>query len=282
MRLVALVWLSGMLALAPLRCSAEPACGAAEARARVEVARPELTLADMLAPGACARWQQAAAQISLGAAPRPGGVRVIEGGHVRRWLDELALANRVPGTVGDMKIPERIVVMRAGGTKPCAEIARFVFSAAAPETTSWNSPRPTVVNCAAAGGVPEDAPLELLRTAWNAGLQRWEFALRCVRPGDCVPFLVWAQGEKPPSAALANARHDELVTADSTGTRGARLVQPGQTAMLTWEQAGIRIVLPVTCLDAGALGQTVRVRFKNAARIVRAEVVGAGALRTSL
>jgi flagella basal body P-ring formation protein FlgA len=63
---------------------------------------------------------------------------------------------------------------------------------------------------------------------------------------------------------------------------GERLVKPGQTAMLTWEQAGIRVVLPVTCLDAGGLGQFVRVRFKNAARTLWAEVIGESTLRASL
>jgi hypothetical protein len=41
-------------------------------------------------------------------------------------------------------------------------------------------------------------------------------------------------------------------------------------------------VLPVTCLEAGGLGQFVRIRFKNAARTLRAEIVGAGMLRASL
>jgi flagella basal body P-ring formation protein FlgA len=59
-------------------------------------------------------------------------------------------------------------------------------------------------------------------------------------------------------------------------------VQRGQTAMLTWEQGGIRVVLPVTCLEAGAAGQFVLVRFQNAPRTVRAEVVGAGEVRVSL
>jgi len=66
------------------------------------------------------------------------------------------------------------------------------------------------------------------------------------------------------------------------GSGAERLVKPGQTATLTWEQAGLRIVLPVTCLDAGGLGQFVRVRFKNAARILRAEVMGKAILRASL
>jgi flagella basal body P-ring formation protein FlgA len=69
-------------------------------------------------------------------------------------------------------------------------------------------------------------------------------------------------------------------TAAGTGT--GQLIKPGQTATLTWEQSGIRVVLPVTCLDGGGLGQLVRIRFKNGAQTLRAEVVGAGSLRAGL
>jgi flagella basal body P-ring formation protein FlgA len=60
------------------------------------------------------------------------------------------------------------------------------------------------------------------------------------------------------------------------------LVKPGQIVTLTWDQRGIRIVLPVTCLDAGGMGQFVRVRLQNAPRVLRAEVVGQAMLRASL
>jgi len=51
--------------------------------------------------------------------------------------------------------------------------------------------------------------------------------------------------------------------------------------MLTWEQAGLRMVLR-NLPEAGGLGQFVRVRFKNAPGTLRAEVVGAGSVRASL
>jgi hypothetical protein len=38
----------------------------------------------------------------------------------------------------------------------------------------------------------------------------------------------------------------------------------------------------VTCLDSGAAGQLVRVRFQNAPGILRAEVVGKAMLRAKL
>jgi flagella basal body P-ring formation protein FlgA len=41
-------------------------------------------------------------------------------------------------------------------------------------------------------------------------------------------------------------------------------------------------VLPVTCLEAGALGQVVRVRLKNVARTMRGEVMSDGTLQARL
>jgi hypothetical protein len=292
-RLAIALW-SGMFAVASLPCGAEPACTDVAVEASVEAGRGELTLADLLGRDTCPRLRDAAEQVSLGALPRAGSVRVLDGRQVRRLLEGLEGGSLIPGKTAGMKIPERIVVQRAGAIKSCAEISRFVASSAPPqEIESVHGGWQRELDCAAARSIPEDASLELTKTVWNGALQRWEFALRCARPEDCVPFLVWArEGKKHPSQAgnaqsgtvrslTASAESSAQALAKS-GSGTVRLVKPGQTATLTWDQAGIRVVLPVTCLDAGGLGQFVRVRFKNAARMMRAEVVGAGTLRASL
>jgi hypothetical protein len=168
-------------------------------------------------------------------------------------------------------------------TKSCAEIGSFVAGAAPargmPAAIRWSKD----LNCAAATRIPADSVLTLTKVFRNAALRRWEFTLRCGRSVDCVPFLVWAHDG---TAALslsrvANVRGDGREE-KAGGSGSERMVAPGQTATLTWEQGGIRVVLPVTCLEAGALGQFVQVRFKNVARVLRAEVVGKAALRVSL
>jgi hypothetical protein len=276
------IWLmSGVVGAAFLPCGAGAACAPLELRARVEVANSDLTLADLLAEGSCAQFQQAAAQVSLGRTPRAGSVRVLDGAQVRQLLAGLADGVVGPGKTVALKIPERIVVERAGAAKSCGEIARFVAGAApAPAGNSASNRWQEDLNCAAARAIPENAQLELTRTAWNVAAQRWEFALRCVRPEDCVPFLVWAGGEKlsplPVSAAAVSLAPQAIASIVE------RLVKPGQTATLTWDGAGIRIVLPVTCLEAGGAGQFVRVKVKNGARILRAEVLGDGTLRANL
>ncbi len=238
--------------------------------------------------------RDAAARVSLGVAPRAGSARVLDGRQIRQRLEELAAVSLNLGARLNLEkeisvqVPERIVVRRAGAMKSCAEIASLLAGAAPTRGATiargqWRED----LNCAAARDIAENAALELSKTAWNAASQRWEFTLRCARPEECVPFLVWTREEKMPPASDAQggggARSGKIREVAKGGGNGAeRLVKPGQTATLTWEQAGLRIVLPVTCLDAGGLGQFVRVRFKNAARTLRAEVMGKAILRASL
>lgn len=293
MKCLAVVLISAMVAAGSQRCGAEQACREAAVEASVEAGPGELTLADLLARGACPQLREAAARVSLGAAPRPGSVRVLEGREICRLLETLGGGSANLGNTSGMQIPERIVVKRRGATKSCAEIAQFVAGAAsAQDMTNVPSRWREDLDCAAARGIPEETPLKLTKTSWSAASERWEFLLRCARPEDCVPFLVWVHEPKASFAGMAWARRGtgQGVSASTesaprlrTGvSRAERLVEPGQTATLTWDQAGIRVVLPVICLDAGALGEVVRVRLKSAARILRAEVVGAGTLRASL
>ncbi|MGO9439447.1 MAG: flagella basal body P-ring formation protein FlgA [Terriglobales bacterium] len=285
---------SGIFAAGSVPCAAEPVCTEVTVEARVEAGSGRLTLADLLAPGACLQLRQAAMQVILGTAPQPGSARVLDGRRVRLLLEGLASRTEQNVKAARLQIPERIVIKREETTKSCSQIAGFLAAAtstgdraAIPHRWQEN------LDCAGARGIPQTAPLELTRTTWNAALQRWDFALRCARPEDCVPFLVWVRQEETTSSIqdaggrVGGGRDATLPAASSIRTEpGAStpgsLVKPGQTAMLTWEQAGIRVVLPVTCLDAGGLGQFVRVRFKNAAGTLRAEVVGEGSLRASL
>jgi hypothetical protein len=278
----------GVFAVASVPIAAEPACTEMAVAASVEAVREDLTLADLL-HGAGPQLQEAAAQVSLGAAPRAGSVRVLDGIRVRAMLEEFAGAGFSEKQISAIVIPERIVVRRAGGTKSCTEIARFVVDAAPSQNAGAPAWEQKNLDCAAARAIPEAAPLELTQTAWNAALQRWEFSLRCARAGDCVPFLVWS-GE--PAAvdgiSRSRARRHFTLSTDSSGSHssvgaaGELTIRRGQTATLVWDQAGIRVVLPVTCLDAGGVGQVVRVQLKNGPRILRAEVVSEGMLRAAL
>jgi hypothetical protein len=293
MRRFAMMFVSAAVAVAALHCEAEPVCTQAAVQKRVGTVRPALTLADLLSAESCPQLLASAEQVSLGAAPRAGSVRVLDGREVRRLLAVLNGGGLTLKELAGMQIPERIVVQRAGATKSCAEIAEFIASVATSQKGAQSASRwQEELNCAAVQGIPEDAPLELTKSDWSPALQRWEFALRCARPEDCVPFLVWV-GDKTTADQVANAQnrivgHFTFWTKSSSrgvaenGLDSKNLVKRGQTATLTWDDAGIRVVVPVTCLDAGGLGQFVRVRLQNATRILQAEVVGEGTLRARL
>jgi hypothetical protein len=278
----------GAFGVAPGYCWAAPACAAVAVDARVEVAQGELTLADLLGPGSCRQLREAAAQVKLGAMPRPGSVRVLDGGGIRRLLKQLAEQDSMLAGIVGAQIPQRVVVRRAGAAISCAQIARLVEDSAGSQNGAVNGAaagkRESDLDCAGARGVPEGAALEITGSSWNAALQRREFRLRCLHAEDCVPFLVWVH-EAPPGSSPEHsyvAAEKPFVPAGG-GVGGADLlVKAGQTATLIWEGAGIRVVLPVTCLDAGGRGEFVRVRFKNTARVLRAEVLGDGTLRASL
>jgi hypothetical protein len=293
MKRLCLVLITIGLAVAGLPCVAETACRGLVVRGLVEVGEGELTLADLLGPGTCPEWYRAAAQVSLGMVPKAGSGRVIEGGEIRRLLDTLtereaagSKAMLREAASREVQVPERVVVRQARAFKSCAEIADFV-SAAMRAEGEWsggegkNQNKDQTLDCAAARTIPEDASLELLKTIWNAGLERREFGLRCLHSEDCIPFLVWER--EPAAAARAGGfLRGRKTEGGNAGNEASRLIKRGQTVMLTWEQAGIRVVLPVTCLEAGGLGEFVRVRFKYAPGTLRAEVVGAGAVRASL
>lgn len=268
----AIVLLVALMAFADAAYAAE--CRIPQFRESVEVGPGKLSLADLLPPGNCPALYQAAARVSLGEAPHKGSERVLEGAEIRMRFEQLASYLANAGDIGPAvpeRIPERIVVRLAETGMACGEVASFL-AGAVPDLArdaGWQSG----LHCAGARNVTAGAQLSLKKTSWNPLLGRREFVLRCQGAGGCVPFLVWlapASNDAALSTPVAQIQPEDPV------------VKRGQTAMLTWDQGGIRVVVPVTCLEAGGIGQSIRVRIENAARTLRAEVVGAGALRVSL
>ena len=292
---------SATLVLAAAAGAAQNACREVTVQAAVVVSGEELTLMDLLGKELCAELRAAAERVALGASPRAGAMRVFDGGEVLRRVEDLGFA--VLGDELAVRIPERIVVQRGGAMKSCSEIAGFVGAAsfsrefasrAGVGGGNRNRNKVQVLDCAAARSIPEEAGLELTKSSWDASLQRWEFELRCSLAEKCVPFLVWLEEQSRVAAGIANARAgfaDAPLWAASAGGVAraipvareiAWLVKPGQTATLNWDARGIRIVLRVTCLDAGAAGDMVRVRFNDTSRVLRAQVMANGTLRAGL
>lgn len=280
----------------------------------VEIQSGNLSLADLLMPDTCSELRQAAAQLPLGATPLPGSVRVLEGREVRSALQKLVGSE--PGRVraAGMQVPERISVRRSGAHITCQEIAAVIEKDLRKRQPGKAGPsgQPIVgdllaegpskknLDCSAAAHVPQGVSLEVANSSWDQALRSWNFSLHCLRPGECVPFLVRLPSQNPALTAGRNspatARVRTVLPVLVSGkvspqdrerkelgirSQAAALVKSGQTATLIWDQEGIRLTLPVVCLEPGEAGQFVRTRLKGGGRIVRAQVMSTGMLRAA-
>lgn len=259
----------------------EGQCRSLKFQEQVEVAGGELKLSDLLAAGTCAPLRSMASHVSLGRGPRMGSVRVLSGDEIRTLVDVLLHRQEFPSGL-PVEVPRRILVGRQAPVKSCAEITRDIVS-----SPSDNLPSGIPVedfDCAAAG-IPQGASLEVAKTKWEPLLERWQFTLRCQRSEDCLPFLVWARTKKPSNHPLgvddgggATLRTAGWLARSPAPFGSGDLIKRGQRALLRWEQGGIRVVVPVICLEGGGVGEWVRVRLGNKAQTMRAEVLGDGTL----
>ena len=251
-------------------------------KANVEVAGPELSLADLLLEDRlsgehCPGWLGAARRVRLGSAPLEGSVRVLEGSDVRVLLLRAAPA---AGELFLDTVPDRISVRRAGRRASCADIARAMSPHSGPiaPESDQDAPAPPATSCGAADRISRDASLEQTKKAWISAGSRWLLA-ECVRPADCVPFLVRGpvSDTEPQSTSLLPSL-PPVRAATPLPARNS-LIRPGQKARLLWDEDGIRLLVPAISLDRGEAGETVRARILRSGRIVRAIVTGAGELK---
>ena len=257
------------------------------------------TLADLISRDSCAEILRAASEIHLGKTPMAGSPRIFEREQIRLLLLSLNAHNpRNRAELYVVEVPERITVYRAGARMSCQKLAEALTEIAKshPLSEPWLTGASTQeLDCGSVIYVPYSTQLELTKAFWNTATHTWEFSLRCSHASDCVPFLVRTRGSKadpPASAALHNVNltisYDDLapsrlitpaIQLRSESKNLDIVVRPGQTAKMLWDQAGIRMTLPVICLDQGSVGSSVRVRVKNGTRVLSAEVVSARVLR---
>jgi len=290
----------------------QPACTVTVLK-NVEVAKGEFSLADLFAPGACPAWLERAARVRLGKTPTGASTRVLAGDRVRelvqtfvvqapqnRSLDESP--DNSASATAILNIPQRITVRGTDTFASCADIVADIGaderisatldrrSAENGSVAPWELPAGSAVaetDCGIAAHIPREASLAILKTVWDGANRTWNISIRCVRPGDCSPFLLRVSGSnllkmalpaRPKTSETAVA-HPLLRPVEVSRVAGEISVRPGQTVTLIWDQAGIRAVVPVICLDHGGLGQQVRARIPRGGRVVRAIVLSAGRLQ---
>lgn len=243
----------------------------------VEVSRPDVFLSDLLAPGSCSHLRQAAARMRLGAAPRAGSLRVLDGDEVNAMLSRLLPAANQSWSAPGAVVPARVVIRRAGVRSACSFVG-----AAIPETSSPTAASPGS-SCAFPMRLSADASLDILRRAWDPALHRWNVFARCTDPAECVLFLLRTTSDAAPPDATRTTRQVTApgVSVPAQPDFATPLVRPGQGATLVWEAGGIRMTVRAVSLDHGARGEIVRARIVGAERVVRAVVWSGGELRVS-
>jgi hypothetical protein len=253
----------------------------ATVRARVEVDAGNFSLADLLDRVACPGLLGVAGQMRLGSAPLAGSPRVFQGLEIRSLLrdakERLDGVDHASAITMTMHVPERVTVRRAGSRASCAEIGQGILGSPATGPAAKRSSLDDA-DCALSGQIPQGAPLEPTKTVWDAARNSWDVTLRCVHPGDCVPFQVRFPGRESIPENVVSDRPGPVI---GNRAAGKPLVLPGEAVSLLWDQDGVRVVVQAVCLDPGGIGETVRARLPQSGRILRAVVVGAGELRVS-
>lgn len=259
-------------------CAALSPCGWGEAscpavvRSEVEISSAEYSLADLLGPDACPALSRAAARMRLGRSPLAGSPRVFVGEELRTQLDKIM--RRDPGLRGgSVQVPERVIVRAAGERISCGEIWRQLAGLSSNESYA--------LACGGAERVARNAGFEIVRRSWDPAQENWNVVARCRRPGDCVPFLLRVRGAAASKVGMERLKPERRAARAALDAAGPRemVVRPGQRAILLWEQNGIRLTIPVICLDGGAKGETVQARVRSGGRTLRAVVVDAETLR---
>jgi hypothetical protein len=99
-----------------------------------------------------------------------------------------------------------------------------------------------------------------------------EFRLRCSKRSQCGAFLARVN--------LSPAQRREFASAKPSPPNGrARsavlaLARQGRPARMAWQGNGIRLSIPVMCLQTGGLGDRIRVRDRNGRSFFVARVIG--------
>jgi hypothetical protein len=117
--------------------------------------------------------------------------------------------------------------------------------------------------------------LRVSMVCWDADLERAQFQLECREPGQCIPFLAYA------NAGRSTAMGSEKIAGSScrspsrprTATSAARkdVIRVGDRATVAFHGSHLHMTALVTCLERGAEGAIIRVRNRDG-QIFRARV----------
>ncbi len=119
--------------------------------------------------------------------------------------------------------------------------------------------------------------LRVSMVCWDADLARAQFQMECRGPGQCVPFLAYADAGRSTAMgseriAGSSCRNVSPSRSSHPSTRKA-IVRVGDQATVLFRGSKLRLTSLVTCLERGAEGDLIRVRNLDG-QIFRARVSG--------
>jgi len=269
----------GLLAilLVPYAASADAACTNFALAAEQEIGGGPLTLAALLPACAPAEVVSAAERIALGAAPRAGVVRILQREAILRAMEKSGLA------AGAFRIPAEVVVRRSGRRVSREEVLSVVRKALAKLGIACaEALRAEEIQFEANVQLPdESARLVVTQIEIDPALGRVRFRLHEQKASSVPPVFVTA------ALALLGELRRKMETSGSGGGRvrrqsaGPVLIRSGQVARIRMHSRDLEILVDVTPLESGRLGETIRVRLPDTGKILRAQVLSGGALEAS-
>ena len=153
-------------------------------------------------------------------------------------------------------------------------------SVACVKSSCWGSMKSTFP-----GVIPAAASrtLKVSMVCWDAERGRAQFQLECREPGQCVPFLAYADAGR--STAMGSEKIDGSSCRNSRqrfapfSTRKA-IIRPGDRATVLFRGSQLNLTSLVTCLERGAAGDVIRVRNQDG-QVFRARILLPPGLRHS-
>ncbi len=248
----------------------------------VSVPGTRVLLRDLLPPSAPQSLLTRAAEISFGAAPQPGSIRILG----RDLIEHTIGADHE--VASQLAVPERIVVSRNVRPVDLQEVFVAVRDAlkagGVPDADSLRLDDLVLESQVLVG--PGDPGLRVIDVHADAGLRSARFKLWPSHDPEVLPFFVTAR-------LAAGMRTTPLVTSDESFASASRsfgpaapvpasdqkklheiLVARGERATLILRSGTLQMFVDVVSLERGALGQPVRVRTLDGGKVVAAIVDG--------
>lgn len=258
---------------------------------KIEVSGRTLTLAALLPANAPVELRSAAQNIDLGRGPLLGSIRVLK-------KDEMeARLKNFPEILQSILLPSQVIVQRRGSRIAPDQLQSAI--AAFLRSRGWNMnglPGGSAfqVEGAAKTSLPH-AGLVVESATWDAEHKGLQFRVQCSDRTVCGNFLVhiqpgpetislWRQRFGGPQQPFSVASAHALVVKRVAQKPSPELVLvlAGKPATLILQGNGIRITMPVICLEPGSLAQNIRVRDVLGKHSFEAKVIGAELLQAEL